>query len=341
MNMRFLAAGAIFTCAASPIFARTLEHTGVVNAPVADVWKAFTDEDEVVTWMTPLAEIDLSVGGLFRTNYNPEGEIGDPTTIVNKIISFEPERMLSMQNVQVPEGFPWELNFQQTWSVIYFEPMGPDQTRLRVVGLGYGEGGDWDTLYDYFKGANAQVLDALKKKFGHDQTEASNEGDALKTLGALVGGEWIHESETPRGVFRVRNIVSFGPDGKSLVAKGWLGSADGMFEHGATLAFHDVLTGEDRFVNVNEQGHVASGALTLGIDGEVIWHWNELNSEGEVTRYDARMHFDDQHPDRYRFTLARLGEDGEETPMVDIWYDRVQSAPEAFQKAKSATMTHR
>lgn len=101
---------------------RTLTHEAVINAPVSAVWRAFTDEKEVMTWMTPLADIDLRVGGLMRTNYNPNGEIGDATTIANQILSFEPERMLSIKNVQAPEGFPWKENFQGTWSVMYFTP---------------------------------------------------------------------------------------------------------------------------------------------------------------------------------------------------------------------------
>ncbi len=341
MRIRFLATSMALGIAAiaTPSHARTLEHSGVINAPVADVWKAFTDEAEVVTWMTPLADIDLSVGGLFRTNYNPDGEIGDATTIVNQIISFEPERMLSMQNVQVPEGFPWEVNFQQTWSVIYFEPLGPDRTQLRVVGLGYGEGGDWDTLYNYFKGANAQVLDELRKKF--DQDEAVVEGDPLEALSALVGGEWVHESETPRGVFRVRNILTHGPDGESIVGTGWLGDADGMFEHGATTVYRDAQSDQARFLNVNENGAIAQGALTLATDGAVLWDWNAADEEGVVTTYDARMYFDDANPDRYRFKLALVNEDGSLQPMVDIWYDRVEEVPAKFKQMKSATVTQR
>jgi len=201
---------------------RTLVQEITIEAPVADVWRAFTFEEEVVTWMCELAEIDLSVGGLFRTNYNPDGEIGDATTIINEIISFEPERMLSMRNVGVPEGFAWEEKFQQTWSVVYFEPLTPTRTHVRIVGLGYGEGGDWDTLYQYFEQGNSYLLGLLKKKL-----EAGDDGDdeivtdpnmILERLSFMVGGEWIHESESPSGgLFRVRNVIEKGADGVSLV----------------------------------------------------------------------------------------------------------------------------
>src|SRR5690606_33844860 len=161
----------------------------VIAAPVGDVWRAFTDENDVVTWMTPLADIDLRVGGLMRTNYNPKGEIGDATTIANQIISFEPERMLSMKNVQAPEGFPWKENFQNMWSVMYFTPIGADRTHLRIVGMGYGEGPEWDQLYGFFETGNQMVVDELKKKFAVEDAAATVSGDeVLEHMQQLIGG---------------------------------------------------------------------------------------------------------------------------------------------------------
>ena len=49
------------------------------------------------------ADVDLKVGGKMLTHYDPKGRIGDPDTIENTILSFEPKRMLSIK-VANPAG---------------------------------------------------------------------------------------------------------------------------------------------------------------------------------------------------------------------------------------------
>jgi hypothetical protein len=53
------------------------------------------------------SEVELKVGGRMRTHYDSKGRIGDPKTIENTIISYDPERMLSMRVTKPPEGFPF------------------------------------------------------------------------------------------------------------------------------------------------------------------------------------------------------------------------------------------
>ena len=142
-------------------------------------------------------------------------------------------------------------------------------------------------------------------------------------------------------MFRVRNMLWHGPDGESIIGKSWLGDGDGMFEHGATTVYRDAMTGRVRFLNVNENGHIAQGDITMSDDGAVLWDWNQTDDAGTVTRYDARMRFEPENRDRYRFTLALVQSDGSRMPMVDIWYDRVEEAPERFTQLKSATVTQR
>ena len=51
-----------------------------VRAPIAEVWRAYTTSAGWQAWVTPLAEVDLRVGGVIRTNYNPNGKLGDADT---------------------------------------------------------------------------------------------------------------------------------------------------------------------------------------------------------------------------------------------------------------------
>ncbi len=329
--LTFVAAAfaAHFAAAAPP----PLEHAAIIEAPAADVWRALTDPAEVVTWMTAHADIDLRVGGLFRTNYNTNGVIGDETTIANRIIAFETGRMLALQNAQAPAGFPWPDLIAGTWSVLYLDPIAPDRTRLRIVGMGYGVGEGWDQMRAFFDQGNAWTIEQLRNKF---KTTSGTGADPLVILARMVGGEWIHESSTPAGgVFRVRSIVELGADGESLTARGWLGDAEGMYEHGSTIIYRDPTTSDVRFLNVNEQGAVARGAIHVAPGPVVVWDWNAADpSTGAITRYRVENTFPGDDPDRHGFRLFLLGAGGDRTPLVDIGYERVARAPAAFLKAK-------
>jgi uncharacterized protein YndB with AHSA1/START domain len=137
----------------------------IINAPVSEVWRLFTTGEGMESWMVAHAEIELKVGGLMRTQYDPKGALGDANTIVNEVLSFEPERMLSIRVQQAPANFPLPEAVRSMWTVIYFQPLEPGMTNVRVVGLGFGEDADAHKLREYFRKGNAQTLEQLQKKF--------------------------------------------------------------------------------------------------------------------------------------------------------------------------------
>lgn len=144
---------------------RVLRTEAVVHAPASEVWKAFTTKDGIQSWMVPVAEVDLRLGGTIQTNYNPKAKIGDPGTIVHRILSYEPERMLATQ-FMAPEGAPPEARLaQQTWVVYRFEPISAHETRVTVSMMGWGEGPDWDRSYSFFEKGNAWEIEQLIKHF--------------------------------------------------------------------------------------------------------------------------------------------------------------------------------
>jgi uncharacterized protein YndB with AHSA1/START domain len=159
--------------ASDPDDSRRAVFTTEIGAGVAAVWEAFTTEEGIESWMAPVAEIELEVGGALRTNYNPEGEIGDVTTIENTILSFDPMRMLSLQATGYPEGFPYAEAAAGTWSVFYFEPVGENRTRITVVGLGYTDDPKSQELRSFFAAANSQLLDDLERVLQEAEPEVS------------------------------------------------------------------------------------------------------------------------------------------------------------------------
>jgi uncharacterized protein YndB with AHSA1/START domain len=138
---------------------------GVIDAPVEAVWAAFTTKEGQESWNVAHAEIDLKVGGKMRTHYDPKGQIGDPNTIENIILSFEPNHMLSIQVANPPEKFPFKNAIKTVWTVIRLEEAGPSRTWLTVTGLGYGDDEESQKLRGFFEKGNAYTIKKLKEKF--------------------------------------------------------------------------------------------------------------------------------------------------------------------------------
>lgn len=100
-----------------------------------------------------------------RTNYNAQGRLGDPQTIENAILSFEPHRMISIKVAKAPAGFPFPNAVRHMWTVIYFHPAGPDRTHVRVVGLGFERDEESLKMRAFFEKGNVVTLEQLQRRF--------------------------------------------------------------------------------------------------------------------------------------------------------------------------------
>jgi uncharacterized protein YndB with AHSA1/START domain len=138
-------------------------HEGVVEAPPDAVWA--TTSEGLREWLAPHAEIDLRVGGLMLTNYDPQGRLGDPRTIENTILSYEPGRMISIRVSKAPDDFPFPTAVRRMWSVIYFTPAGSGRTLVREVSLGFGADEESQRMRGFFVQGNATTLQQLQRHF--------------------------------------------------------------------------------------------------------------------------------------------------------------------------------
>ena len=137
----------------------------MMSAPVDAVWAALTTKEGQESWNVAHADIDLKIGGKMRTHYDADGRIGDPNTIENTILCFEPRRMLAIQVQNPPEKFPYKNAIKKIWTVLHFEDAGPSLTRLRIVGNGYGDDEESKKLRGFFEKGNAYTLQKLQEKF--------------------------------------------------------------------------------------------------------------------------------------------------------------------------------
>ena len=155
---------------------KRLVTTGIVEAPVRAVWAAWTTKEGQESWNVSHAEIELKVGGKMLTHYDAKGRIGDPNTIENIILSFEPNRMLSIQVGKPPEKFPYKNAIKNVWHVLHFEEEGPSRTRLSIVGLGYSDDDESKKLRASFEYGNAYTLKKLQEKFSSKGEKALHGG---------------------------------------------------------------------------------------------------------------------------------------------------------------------
>lgn len=158
---------AIALLAALPLSAkspRSIDAEVIVDAPVREVWNAWTTREGLISFFARDARIDLRPGGRYEILFlldNPPGLQGCEGC---KVLAVDPERFLSF-TWNSPPTLP-EVRNHYTHVTLNFEPLGADQTRLTFRQDGWGEGGQWEDSFAYFTRAWKEgVLPNLQKRF--------------------------------------------------------------------------------------------------------------------------------------------------------------------------------
>lgn len=137
-----------------------------IPAPPHAVFEAFTTSEGFKSWAVAVAQVDLRTGGSIESSYDAKAKIGDPGNIKNQIITFIPDHLLVIRNVQAPQGFAGKDAFQKTVTVVEFTLIdGGAATRVRLTNTGYGDSDEARTVYGHFEWGNAYTLAELNKKF--------------------------------------------------------------------------------------------------------------------------------------------------------------------------------
>jgi uncharacterized protein YndB with AHSA1/START domain len=149
----------------APDGSRVLRQSIEVPAGPADVWEALTTTAGVTSWAVPVADVDFRLGGIWESSYRLDARIGDPGNIRNRFLSYLPLRIVAMQAIDAPPGFPHADLLAELFTVIELEELAPDRTRVTVSGVGYREGEGFDVLYRHFDAGNAWTLEKLRTRF--------------------------------------------------------------------------------------------------------------------------------------------------------------------------------
>lgn len=141
-------------------------NEAVVNASTDQVWKAWTTKEGIESWMVAKTQIDLKVGGIWKTSYSKESTLDDDTSIHQQVLSIDPGRMLSFRTVKPPKNFPYAEPIAKTWVVVYLDPVAEHKCRVTVKMLGFTEDPLSQDMRSKFEAGNKYTVDKLVEKFG-------------------------------------------------------------------------------------------------------------------------------------------------------------------------------
>ena len=142
---------------------RVIAKQVVVKAPVDAVWSAWTTTQGVKSFFAPDARVEARADGPFEIYFNPYAPPGSKGADDMRFLALQPQKMLSF-TWNAPPYFP-EVRGQRTSVVVRLAPAGDGQTLVSLTHGGFGDGGQWDQVYDYFHKAWGNVLANLEKRF--------------------------------------------------------------------------------------------------------------------------------------------------------------------------------
>ena len=135
-----------------------------INAPVADVWKAWTTTDGIESFFAPkAAKVEPWVGGAFELWFGvdqPEGSRGSENC---KFHSVKPMEQLVFE-WNAPPTIP-AIRPLRTLVYLDFKPLPDNKTEVTLRNFGYGVGEEWDKTKAYFSRAWPAVMANLEKRF--------------------------------------------------------------------------------------------------------------------------------------------------------------------------------
>ncbi len=140
-------------------------NEGVINAPIEQVWQVLSTSDGYKVLGPAKVDLDLRIGGLIRTHYSPDGQLGDPNTIQNEILAFEPPYMMAIRIHKPPAMFPFKEAWKTTWTVITLKTVDGGRTHMRCASLGFGLDKESLAMKQFFERGNQYTLEKIQKHF--------------------------------------------------------------------------------------------------------------------------------------------------------------------------------
>jgi uncharacterized protein YndB with AHSA1/START domain len=135
-----------------------------LKAPVDKVFDAWTTKEGIISFFAPDANIRLEVMGTYEMIFIPDNPVGSRGGEGNVILSYQKDKMLSFTWNAPPELK--EVRNERTHVFLNFIPVSNSETRLLFHQDGWGDSGEWQKAFEYFKHAwKNVVLKRLQYRF--------------------------------------------------------------------------------------------------------------------------------------------------------------------------------
>ncbi len=176
----------------------SIEVTLDIAAPPDRVWSALTDADELTRWFPPTASVTSGEGGEIRLGWEPELEMSC------SIETWTPNKHLRTGWADGVTQEQRETNPIMLYVDYFLEPAGDNATRLRLVHSGFGQGAEWESMYDGIRRGWSCELNSLKhflERHSNKQRELTMIGQAVSderaAWDALTGKQGLNFSKRP------------------------------------------------------------------------------------------------------------------------------------------------
>ena len=152
----------------------------VVNAPLDQVWNAWTTSKEAEAFFAPRCNIDPKPGGKYEMLFDLNAEPGKQGGEGMIVMAIQPQKMLAF-TWNAPPHLPG-VRDQMTHVIVRLHALSSGQTKVALRHDGWGEGGEWDSAYEYFERAwKGTVLPRLKHRFDVGPIDWNNPPDLSKS----------------------------------------------------------------------------------------------------------------------------------------------------------------
>jgi len=154
---------------------RSVVHSAVVEAPIAELWTGLTSNEGVVKALgVAKAEVDLKIGGQMRTAYDASTDLSGDQVIVNTYTQIDPDKHILAFKPTPPAGAPeWLVKVASTAETkIELGEVGPNKTRVTITMGGIGDGKEYDEGYKHFEKWNGETLKGMQAAYFDEKERA-------------------------------------------------------------------------------------------------------------------------------------------------------------------------
>jgi uncharacterized protein YndB with AHSA1/START domain len=131
--------------------------------PVESLWALWTEPDRIAKWLAGGATVDLRIGGTYQlSGHLATRPLREP--VGGPILGLEEEYVL-----KVAWRLPSELGravssaTPPTTLGVWFQPLGPNRTRIRLEHYGWRQGDEWEAALRWQTDAWTAVLSRLRE----------------------------------------------------------------------------------------------------------------------------------------------------------------------------------